>query len=296
MSLVYGADEAGRGPILGPMTIAVVGVDDAAARELVELGVADSKRFGSNEEGRRQRRELAERIRERVPACRLRMVEVEEIDHYTFRGQLNALERRVVLELLAALEQDPVVIIPVGSVEQHGPHCPQDVDISGPYHIAIATADAIDDFPVIVAPPVMYGFTHYNMGEVGTLTLKLELFIELLCDISRSLWANGFKRIILLNGHGGNLAPTWNASVKLAEEDVWALALTYWNMVPDELLAWSEADEGSIGHGGEWETSLQLHLRPHLSARRCRPLAAFGHQAAQDAVGRRRGSGGVFTA
>ena len=167
-------------------------------------------------------------------------------------------------ELLAALEDDPVVIVPVGSVEQHGPHCPQDVDISGPYHIAIATADAINDFPVIVAPPVMYGFTHYNMGEVGTITLKLELFIELLCDISRSLWANGFKRIILLNGHGGNMAPTWTASVKLAEEDVWALALTYWNMVPDELLAWSEADEGSIGHGGEWETSLQLHLRPHL--------------------------------
>ena len=58
-------------------------------------------------------------------------------------------------ELLSALEQDPVVIVPIGSVEQHGPHCPQDVDISGPYHIAIATADAIDDFPVIVAPPVM---------------------------------------------------------------------------------------------------------------------------------------------
>ena len=42
------------------------------------------------------------------------------------------------------------------------------------------------------------------------------------------------------------------------------MALTYWNMAPDELLAWSEADEGSIGHGGEWETSLQLYLRPHL--------------------------------
>jgi creatinine amidohydrolase len=167
-------------------------------------------------------------------------------------------------ELLAALENRPVVIVPVGSVEQHGPHCPQDVDISGPYHMAINAADRIDDFPVIVAPPVLYGFTHYNMGEVGTLTLKLELFIEVLCDISRSLWANGFKRIILLNGHGGNQAPTWNASVKLAEEDIWALALTYWNMAPDELMAWSEADNGSIGHGGEWETSLQLHLRPEL--------------------------------
>ena len=167
-------------------------------------------------------------------------------------------------ELLTALEQQPVVIVPVGSVEQHGPHCPQDVDISIPYHLAIETAEAIDDFPVIVAPPVTYGFTHYNMGEVGTISLALETFIAVLCDVSRSIWANGFHRIILLNGHGGNEQPTWAAAVKLAEEDVWPVALTYWNMAPDELLAWSEADEGSIGHGGEWETSLQLHLRPQL--------------------------------
>ena len=145
-----------------------------------------------------------------------------------------------------------------GSVEQHGPHCPQDVDISIPYHLAIRAADAIDDFPVIVAPPMTFGFTHYNMGEVGTITLSLETFIDVLCDVSRSIWANGFHRIILLNGHGGNEQPTWAAAVKLAEEDVWPVALTYWNMAPDELLAWSEADEGSIGHGGEWETSLQL--------------------------------------
>jgi creatinine amidohydrolase len=167
-------------------------------------------------------------------------------------------------ELLTALEQQPVVIVPVGSVEQHGPHCPQDVDISIPYHLAIETADAIDDFPVIVAPPVTYGFTHYNMGEVGTISLALETFIAVLCDVSRSIWANGFHRLILLNGHGGNEQPTWSAAVKLAEEDVWPVALTYWNMAPDELLAWSESDEGSIGHGGEWETSLQLHLRPQL--------------------------------
>jgi len=138
-------------------------------------------------------------------------------------------------ELMSALEDRPVVIVPVGSVEQHGPHCPQDVDISIPYHLAIRAAEAIDDFPVIVAPPVTYGFTHYNMGEVGTITLGLEVFIAVLCDVSRSIWANGFHRIILLNGHGGNEAPTWVASVKLAEEDVGALALTYWNMALDEL-------------------------------------------------------------
>ena len=167
-------------------------------------------------------------------------------------------------ELLAAIDQRAVVIVPVGSVEQHGPHCPQDVDISIPYHLAIRTADAINDFPVVVAPPLLYGFTHYNMGEVGTITLSLELFINVLCDISRSIWKNGFRRIIMLNGHGGNIAPNWVASVKLAEEDIWALAITYFNMAPDEMAAIAESDAGSIGHGGEFETSLQLYLRENL--------------------------------
>ena len=170
-------------------------------------------------------------------------------------------------ELEAALKHDPVVIVPVGSVEQHGPHCPPDVDISIPYHLAVAVAQEVEDFPVIVAPPVLYGFTHYNMGHVGTLTLRLETFIDVLCDLCRSLKANGFERIVLVNGHGGNVAPQRAATVKLAEEDVWALPLVYWEMARDELAAWSDTDHGSIGHGGEWETSLQLYLRPQLIAR-----------------------------
>src|SRR5687767_33364 len=142
-------------------------------------------------------------------------------------------------ELLEALTQNPVVIVPVGSVEQHGPHCPQDVDISIPYHLAIHTAAAIDDFPVIVAPPVMYGFTHYNMGEVGTITLGLEVFIAVLCDVCRSICPNGFTRVIMVKGTGGNAALAWDASLNLAEEDVWAVAITYWNMASDEFTAWS---------------------------------------------------------
>src|SRR5581483_10570049 len=86
-------------------------------------------------------------------------------------------------ELLAAAGDRGVVIVPVGSVEQHGPHCPQDVDISIPYHLAVETAATIGDVPVVVAPPVTYGFTHYNMGEIGTITLRLETFIDVLCDV-----------------------------------------------------------------------------------------------------------------
>src|SRR6266542_614602 len=143
-------------------------------------------------------------------------------------------------ELEAARAKSPVVIVPVGSIEQHGPHCPPDVDISIPFHLAVAVAQAIDDFPVLVAPPVSYGFTHYNMGFLGTITLSLETFIAMLCDICRSLKANGFERIVLVNGHGGNVAPQRAASVKLSEEDVWALPLTYWDMVREELSAWSD--------------------------------------------------------
>ena len=167
-------------------------------------------------------------------------------------------------ELVEALAYDPVVIVPVGSVEQHGPHCPMDVDISHTQALAVETARAIDDFPVIIAPPVWIGLTHYNMGEVGTITARVETYLALLSDICRSIWANGFHRIILLNGHGGNRDIIRVVSVKLAEEDIWVLPITYWEMVPEVLREAAETDPGFIGHGGEWETSLQLYLRPHL--------------------------------
>lgn len=167
-------------------------------------------------------------------------------------------------ELLAALERDPVVIVPIGSVEQHGPHCPMDVDINHSQALAVETARAIDDFPVIVAPPVWCGLTHYNLGEVGTITLSAETFIAFVSEVCRSIWANGFKRIILLNGHGGHQAIIQVISIKLAEEDIWVLPITYWHMVQQILDQESARDRGSIGHGGEWETSLQLYLRPTL--------------------------------
>ena len=169
-------------------------------------------------------------------------------------------------ELEGMLPHRPVVLVPVGSIEQHGPHCPLDVDIAGPFLAAVSVATAVDDFPVVVAPPIWSGFSHYNMGHVGTLSVRLETFLALVGDICRGLKANGFERMILINGHGGNAAPLQTLSVALAEEDVWALAFSYWEVIEDELRAWGETDDGSIGHAGEWETSLQLYLRPHLVA------------------------------
>ena len=78
------------------------------------------------------------------------------------------------------------------------------------------------------------------MGHVGTLSVRLETFLGLVGDICRGLKANGFERMILINGHGGNAAPLQTLSVALAEEDVWALAFSYWEVIEDELRAWGE--------------------------------------------------------
>ena len=136
-------------------------------------------------------------------------------------------------EFLEALENDPVVILPVGSVEQHGPHCPMDVDISHTQALAVETALAIGDFPVIVAPPMWMGLTHYNLGEVGTITIGVETYIELLSQLCRSIWANGFRRIVVVNGHGGNRQIIKVVSIKLAEENIWMLPITFFEMVDD---------------------------------------------------------------
>lgn len=170
-------------------------------------------------------------------------------------------------EFVEALRADPVVIVPTGSVEQHGPHCPPDVDISIPFILAARTARLLDDFPVIVAPPLWSGFAHYNKGFPGTISLRSETYLGLLVDVCSSIHENGFHRIVILNGHGGNAAPNRLARDCLAERDVFAVALSWWQLVEKEMLAWSSSDAGEVGHGGEWETSVQLYLRGHLVAR-----------------------------
>ncbi len=170
-------------------------------------------------------------------------------------------------EFEEAVKHDPVVIVPTGSVEQHGPHSPMDVDVVGPLHIAIKTANQINDFPVIVTPPVWSGFAHYNLGFAGTISLGMDTYRNLVLDICRSIYANGFRRIVLLNGHGGNHAPNATIKHQLSQENIFILTLSWWELVKDEMAKLSSSDGSDVGHGGEWETSVQLYLRSHLIAK-----------------------------
>ncbi|RMG94541.1 MAG: hypothetical protein D6705_15895 [Deltaproteobacteria bacterium] len=110
--VAYGLDEAGRGPVIGPMALAIVGLSRRAAHALTDRGLADSKVFGSTPAGRRARAELAEAIFRGAAFVRCVLVPAFVVDAYTARHRLDDLEREVACELIDAARRErpgPVV-------------------------------------------------------------------------------------------------------------------------------------------------------------------------------------------
>ncbi len=170
-------------------------------------------------------------------------------------------------EFEEAVKADAIVIIPVASTEQHGNHLPVNTDASCCFTIAQRAAQAIDEFPVLVLPAIWTGYSPHHMNHPGTITLKYDTFVALLTQVAASVHAHGFKKILFLNGHGGNSAVVAAMRTKLAaEEGVSLFGYDYWNISPasEEMEAVSQTDKGLIGHSGEMETSLQLYLQPEL--------------------------------
>ena len=157
-----------------------------------------------------------------------------------------------------------VVLLPTGAIEQHGPHLPVSTDICSSTVIAAEAARRVREFPVLVAPPVWWGLSPYHMVFPGTITLRAETLTELLVDISTSLTHHGVRSLVFVNGHGGNAALLEALCIRLATQGIPAAALSYWNIIPEAMRVIASADAGNIGHAGEAETSLQLHLQPDL--------------------------------
>ena len=168
-------------------------------------------------------------------------------------------------------DADAVVIIPVGAMEQHGNHLPVNTDTNCTYTLAKCAAEAVEGIPVLVLPPVWAGYSPHHMSmehPEGTISLGYHTFANLLTDIAASVHAHGFRRVMFLNGHGGNTAIVASIRLKLLEEKgiPSIYGFTYWEL-PDMAGAMrdiSETDRGFIGHASEFETSLQLLLQPDL--------------------------------
>jgi creatinine amidohydrolase len=175
----------------------------------------------------------------------------------------------------AAADPAAVALIPLGAIEQHGRHLPVDVDV----HLATAVCEAVAerDPHVLVAPAIPWGFSVSHAAFPGTITLRGETLMGLLRDLCRSVLASGFRTVVMVNGHNGNMWMAGQVAAELAPEtDGYVGALTYFDLVLDVFRAERRTERGGEGHAGELETSLELFLRPELvgESRDARPVVA----------------------
>lgn len=180
-------------------------------------------------------------------------------------------------ELRARAAEAALVIIPVGSLEQHGPHLATGVDIVLGTTVAHETAArlAAGGQPVVVTPCVWTGLAEHHMAFGGTVTLDYASFSGVLRGVVKSAARHGFRKVMLLNGHGGNAEAVAVAATELSVEfGIRVAGGTYWHVVPEAIAPLLERQAGLM-HACEAETSLMMHLSPG-SVRRERLEEAHG--------------------
>jgi creatinine amidohydrolase len=165
------------------------------------------------------------------------------------------------------------VILPLGSLESHGGHLPFGTDALTAWLLALDIAARLPKTAVL--PPLNYGVSEHYRDFSFTVSVRFETQSEFLRDILESVYREGLRKVFVMNGHDGNIAPLEVASrsAKVAHPDFKIVSLDAWWLTIGELLpkdffaVWN-----GLGHGGEGETSICLELFPEL----CDPSKAAG--------------------
>ncbi|WP_175384383.1 creatininase family protein [Bacillus sp. FJAT-27225] len=161
------------------------------------------------------------------------------------------------------LETKKTIIVPVGSVEQHGKHLPLGTDSFVANKVA---EDLGRQTNTLVAPPNWVGWAPHHMAFPGTITLRPETLTNLIYDICKSLVYHGFKKIIIINGHReANLPPLKIAITKLRNETGAFLAIADPFYIAEQIgKKIKKSEPGGVGHAAEMETSHMLYILPEL--------------------------------
>lgn len=168
-------------------------------------------------------------------------------------------------EELRVLLPEALVVLAVGATEQHGPHLPTGTDalvVDAVVRGAAAAAGAARD--LVLGPTLAFGASDHHFPFGGTLSLRVETMTEVLLDLARSVAVSGGRRLLIVNGHGGNRGACHSAAQRAATAhglhvgyaDYWALLVADAPPGPD--------GPPVPGHAGAFESSLVAHLRPAL--------------------------------
>lgn len=171
------------------------------------------------------------------------------------------------LELKELSLQNAIVLLPIGSIEQHGPHLPVGCDTILATEISekVCKRLLINNIPAVVAPSLSVCNSKHHMSFSGSMSLSPRTFITVLEEYCNSIAAHSFKRIVLVNGHGGNEHPIQTAIIDINEKLQFPIYQVnyYENMIPKDGINILETQDGMY-HACEGETSLMLAINENL--------------------------------
>jgi creatinine amidohydrolase len=168
-------------------------------------------------------------------------------------------------EVGRAAKDGRVPIVPIGTLEDHGPHLPIDTDVTLVEAICRGAASELGDATVLL-PPIVHGYSPHHMDFPGTVTIGWDTFCRYCTDVASSLVRHGFTRILLVNGHGSNQnLVEMAARLTMVEHPDSLVAAAFYLSGPESqkvIADTRDSQRGGMGHACELETSLYLHLEP----------------------------------
>ena len=166
-----------------------------------------------------------------------------------------------------ALSKDTPIVIPIAAHEQHGRHMPLHTDSLLLGEIVRRAEERLGG-EALFAPLQWLGNSHHHVDFPGTLSAEPRVYLDLLNGLLENFLHHGFKRLVLLNGHGGNMVPGAQAVFEVRQrhrycKDLLLLSATYWDQAKIAEARYYFLQD-SMGHAGELETSMMMVIRPEL--------------------------------
>ena len=155
-----------------------------------------------------------------------------------------------------------IALLPVGAIEQHGPHLPLDTDAFDANYLAQKVAEACSEPKPLVLPVIPYGVSYHHDEFKGTISISNETLSHLVYEIGMNVARNGIKKLVIINGHGGN-GPALNFAAQRINEDGHIFICVDTGETSDVDI-YEIADTPNDVHAGEIETSTSLAVRPQL--------------------------------
>ncbi len=169
---------------------------------------------------------------------------------------------------IEALNRKTPVVIPIAALEQHGRHMPLFTDSLLLGEVIRRVAERLKD-KVLFTPLMWLGNSEHHLDFPGTMSASPRAYLDLLQDMVENFLVHGFTRIVLVNGHGGNIVPAQQAMFELRQKHrgqrgLALLSTTYWTLGAKPREADRALVQSRMGHACEWETSMILRLNPQL--------------------------------